>query len=817
MTRAELPAGTVTFLFTDIEGSTRLLHDLGADAYAEELAAHRRVLREAFAGNGGIEVDTQGDAFFVAFPTAPGALAAARSAQDALAVPVRMGIHTGTPLLTPEGYVGADVHRAARVASAGHGGQVLVSAATAALADDEALRDLGEHRLKDLSAPERIFQLGDGDFPRLKTLYQTNLPVPATPFLGRERELAEIAVLVEGDGPRLVTLCGPGGTGKTRLGLQAAGHAAEAYPDGVFWVPLAPLRDPALVLEQATRAVGSKNGLADHLGDKRLLLLLDNFEHVIPAARDVATLLSACPNVRLLVTSRELLDVEAEQAYAVPPLDPQEGVELFSARARATHPSFTPGRAVEELCEKLDNLPLALELAAARLRVLSPEQLLERLATRLDLLKGRRDADPRQQTLRATIAWSYDLLGPEERDLFARLAVFRGGCTLEAAEKVADADVDSLQSLVDKSLVRRSGERFWMLETIREFARERLAESRAEPDLCRRHAEHFLAFVEHAEHDDTETAEWLDLVAAEHDNLRSALEWSRDRGENETLVRIVAVLTDFWQYRGFLQELRSWLARAREADVAPSRARRRVVYAEAMQALHRDGDDARAAVLGAELRRDAEDAGDAEHVRLALNLEGTLAAEAGDFETARTHFSTLRDVSIELGDRDREAAMTVNLGVVATLSGDLRAGLEYSIAAAQLFREVGEPTGVSAALVNGGWSALGLGDAGGAEVLFREAVAIAGQLRLPPRLSLAVAGLGAALVPQDEAARGTQLLGASAALREQLGSSLTDPLEEELHARAVTDAAAALGEDAFATAWARGQAMTFDEIVEFAR
>src|SRR2546430_10335022 len=399
-----LPTGTVTFLFTDVEGSTKLLHDLGAEEYSRVLAEHRRVLRESFAANRGVEVDTQGDAFFVAFPTAPGALQAAGEALEGLAagpIPVRMGIHTGTPHLSEEGYVGVDVHRAARIAACGHGGQVLVSAATAALVGTDALRDLGEHRLKDLAAPERIYQLGDVDFPALKSLYRTNLPIPATPFLGREHELAEVCALWEDAG--LLTLTGPGGTGKTRLGLQAAAEAAERYSDGIFWVPLAPLRDSELVLVTAGQALGAKDGLAEHVADKSLLLLFDNFEHVMEAAPGLSELLASCPNVHLLVTSRELLRVPGEQAYPVPPLEPEDGTKLFLARARAARPSFVASDAVPELCARLENLPLALELAAARVRVLSPEQLVERLSQRLDLLKAGRGVDPRQQTLRATI------------------------------------------------------------------------------------------------------------------------------------------------------------------------------------------------------------------------------------------------------------------------------------------------------------------------------------------------------------------------------------------------------------------------------
>ena len=335
MTGSQLPSGTVTFLFTDIEGSTKLLHELGPQRYADALDAHRQVIRESCTRHDGVEVDTQGDAFFVAFPTAPDALEAAREAQDELALPVGMGIHTGAPLLTHEGYVGTDVHKAARIAAAGHGRQILLSSASAALLGSDGLRDLGEHRLKDLSAPERIFQLGDGDFPPLKTLYRTNLPIPATPFIGRERELAELGDFLGRADVRLLTLLGPGGTGKTRLALQAAAASAGRYPDGVFWVPLAPLRDPGLVLESASQALGATDGLADYVAEKRLLLLLDNFEHLIAAARELAALLGTCPNLSLVVTSRELLQLAAEQSYPVPPLEPQDGVQLFVARAKA--------------------------------------------------------------------------------------------------------------------------------------------------------------------------------------------------------------------------------------------------------------------------------------------------------------------------------------------------------------------------------------------------------------------------------------------------------------------------------------------------
>jgi hypothetical protein len=410
-------------LFTDVEGSTKVLHEMGADRYAAALADHRRVLRAAFAHHGGVEVDTQGDAFFVAFASASTAVAAAAQAQGELAaggLRVRMGLHTGLPLRTAEGYVGIDVHRAARIAAAGHGGQVLLSAETRALVDGDGLLDLGEHRLKDLTAPERLWQLGHERFPPLKTLYRAKLPVPPTPFLGRDGELRKVVSLLKRDDAAIVTLTGPGGTGKTRLALQAAAEASDAFPGGVTWIPLAPLRESGLVLETIANALDVKveatrplaETLIERLAGTRCLVLIDNAEHLLPdVARDVATV-SAAPGTTVLVTSRERLQLQAEHVWAVPPLVSEDGVELFKARARALDASFAETPAVAALCDRLDNLPLALELAAARTPLFTPEQLLDRVGERLDLLRGGRDVDPRQQTLRATITWSYDLLPP---------------------------------------------------------------------------------------------------------------------------------------------------------------------------------------------------------------------------------------------------------------------------------------------------------------------------------------------------------------------------------------------------------------------
>jgi predicted ATPase len=629
--RDDLPRGTVTFLFTDVESSTRLLHELGAERYADALAEHRSVIRDACVGEGGLEVDTQGDAFFFAFPTAPGALTAAAAFSKNLAagpIAVRVGVHTGTPFLTEEGYVGADVHRAARIAAAGHGGQVLVSSSTAQLVDLE-LRDLGEHRLKDLSAPERIYQLGVDDFPALKSLYRTNLPVPATPFLGRERELAEVVELLTADEARLLTLTGPGGTGKTRLALQAAGMAADAYPDGVFWIPLAPLRDQALVLATAGQVLGSKNGVAEHIADKAMLCLFDNFEHVVEAGPELAALVSACPNLDVVVTSRERLRVAAEQTYPVPPLAKSDGEALFLMRARAVDPAFSPSEPMRELCMRLDELPLALELAAARTALFSPEQLLTKLSQRLDLLKGDRDADPRQQTLRATIEWSYDLLSEDEQSLFRRLAVFSGGCTYETAEHIVDADPDTLQSLLDKSLLRkrdsRAGPRYWMLETVREYAADAL-EASGEADAIRlRHAKHFLALADEGTFVVMD-ATWVDRMDADLDNVRAALDFAAATGQKDRVLTATAHMNDFWFIRGYLSEARVRFEAALAAESEHSAAQCYALIAASRTAVIA-GDDATARQHLDEARVIADSLGDPYLTALARLQDAWLIAE----------------------------------------------------------------------------------------------------------------------------------------------------------------------------------------------
>jgi predicted ATPase/class 3 adenylate cyclase len=562
--RQDLPRGTVTFLFTDIEGSTRLLRELGPERYAEALADHRRVLRDAFVAEGGVEVDTQGDAFFVAFPTAAGAAASARVGQRALApgpIAVRMGLHTGTPTVAAEGYVGIDVHRGARVAALAHGGQVIVSASTAALLEDEPLRDLGRHRLKDFDAPARLFQLGVAEFPPLRTPGAVDLPTPATHFLGRERELFEAATHWLDREPRVLTIVGPGGTGKTRFSIELARFLAEDADGGTVFVPLAPVRDPTLVVPLIAERLGatgdSPAAIATRIGEKRTHVVLDNLEQLLPdAARALAELLAAAPALRIVATSREPLRIAGESEFDLPPMDESDAVTLFIERARAVRADVGDSPAVHELIRRLDGLPLAIELAAARVKLLGPEQLLERIAQRLDLLKGGRDADERHATLRTTIAWSYGLLDDDEQQLFARLAVFRGGSTLEAAEAVCGSDLDTLASLLDKSLVRRrtdanGDERFWMLETIREFARERLDASGEEGARRRLQTDWLLELADRAGTRATVgvPGKWdVDLVAPEIDNVRAVLDWAAEHDPERGLA-LAASLEGFWLVR----------------------------------------------------------------------------------------------------------------------------------------------------------------------------------------------------------------------------------------------------------------------------
>jgi predicted ATPase/class 3 adenylate cyclase len=697
--RPELPTGTVTFLFTDIAGSTRLLHELGPAAYIEALAEHRRIVREAAAANGGVEVDTQGDAFFIAFPTAGGAAAAAQAARERLAegpIRVRMGLHTGVPTQTDEGYVGLEVHRGARIAALACGEQILVSAETAALLGSEPLRDLGHHRLKDFDGAVVLYQLGDRDFPPLRTPGSVALPAPATRFMGREQELFDAVSLVYERDPRVLTVLGPGGTGKTRFAIELARLLADDAQGGTVFVPLAPLRDAEFVLPAVADRLGASSpdptAIAARVGERRTHVVCDNLEQLLPAAASpLAELVAAAPALRLFATSREALRVQGEAELDLPPLVRDEAVALFCERARAVRPGVTATDTVAKLCDRLDRLPLALELAAARTKLLAPEALLERLADRLDALKGTRDAEERHATLRATISWSHDLLDEREQHLFARLGVFRGGCTLETAEIVCDADLDTLASLLDKSLLRRrtgsrGEDRYWMLETIREFAVERLHESGAEADVRRRHAQRMLGIARGAHLSEHDAELDVEVGLAEREDLRAALDWAEANDPSFGLELAVSV-QNLWIASGPKEGMERIERLLDGAAAIPKELRAKALRAYAATS-DMSGHNQQAERLLRESQRLFEELGDEEGLGSVEHMLAVSAWRREDWERMRE----LTEHSLDLARGRFGHLETSNywlLGQVALANGDLQQAIELTRQSADLARESG--------------------------------------------------------------------------------------------------------------------------------
>ena len=804
----EQPAGTVTLVFTDIEGSTRLLHELGQDAYREALAEHRRVVRAACARHGGYEVDYEGDSFFYAFASAAAAVSAVAEARLGLAsglIRVRVGVHTGEPGLDPPKYVGLDVHRAARIMGAAHGGQVLLSQTTRALVEVEAT-ELGEHRLKDIDEPVRLFQLGAEAFPPLKTISNTNLPRPASSFVGRAAEVEEIVSLLRA-GTRLLTLTGPGGSGKTRLAIEAAAELGPELKAGVFWVGLASLRDPALLSATIAETLGAKHGLANHIGERELMLVLDNLEQVIEAAPELSALVEACPNLRLLVTSRELLRVRGETEFSVPPLAERDAVQLFCDRA-----GVEPDETVRRLCRALDNLPLALELAAARAGVFTPTQLLERISGRLDLLKGGRDADPRQRTLRATIEWSHDLLNPGEQTLFARLAVFSGGWTLEAAERICDADPETLGSLLDKSLIRRREERFWMLETIREFAAEQL-----EDETGLRHAEWCLAFAEEAEPELAGAAQavWLGRLDSEHDNLRAALAFLRQSGWTALEIRFAGALWRYWSFRGFLNEGQDRL----EEILAPvgnafAVEHEKLLYGGAIFALDL-GDYNRAEELAAARLAISRAQTDPTLLASSLLCLGTVADAKGEHERASVLWSEAADLAREQGDKLILALTLNNLGWQAMYQRDdqtARTRLEEALA---LLRELSDAHGQARIILLLSGVARAQGRIDEAYALAHEALSLAHALGDKAVILWSLEWASEQAASDAQADRAARLLGAADAVRENTGHE-PYPEEQQQMELITTLLDAQLDKEQVDAARAEGHAMTLDQAVAYA-
>jgi predicted ATPase/class 3 adenylate cyclase len=862
-----LPTGTVTFLFTDIEGSTRLVQELG-DRWGDLLGEHCRIMRDAIAGANGIEIGTEGDSFFAVFGNAADAVAATTKAQRALAehewpdaasVRVRMGLHTGEGALGGDNYIGLDVHRAARIASAAHGGQVVLSDATRslterALPDGVSLRTLGAHRLKDLATPERLFQLDINglptDFPALRTLdaRPNNLPVQLTSFVGRDAEIAAASELL--DRARLVTLTGPGGTGKTRLALQVGAERLSRYADGVFVVELAPIADPELVISAVAGVLGVRespdhppvDAVKDAIRDKELLLVLDNFEQVLDAAPMVTDLLTAAPKLRVLVTSRAVLHVHGEHELPVPPLripDPAhlpqldalsqfEGVALFIERAMAVRPDFaitpTSAPAIAEIVVRLDGLPLAIELAAAKAKLLGAEAILGRLGSRLGFLGGgARDLPARQQTLRDAIDWGFNLLPAPEQAFTRRLGVFVGGWTIEAAERVCAPNAlgldafEGLASLVDQSIVRREesahGEpRFLMLETIREYAGERLAQAGERDELRRRHAAYYTEIAEAAEPQLTRDPEVIDRVARDHDNYRAALSWAIENDEADVGLRLGFALWRFWHQRAHLREGRQWLERLLALPSAIERtAARAKGLTGAAGIAYWQNDYPAAEAWYAETEEIYRELGDRVQLADALYNLGSMAALRGDMETAFGRLGEGTEIARSLGDDAIVSRFLQGDGYMSFMVDDLdraRPLLEEALALAvrggdRMELGVGHHTVAQVARLQGRLDE--------AAVHYRDSIRYWHELGDTASLTEPLQGLAAVAIAQGDIARGVRLLGANEAIRTRLGGGpppewlrLGDPL---------ADARMKLGDEAYESAWQAGQALTIDQAV----
>jgi predicted ATPase/class 3 adenylate cyclase len=867
------PTGTVTFLFTDIEGSTRLW-ERDAKRMQVALARHDEILTSTIEDHGGHVFKTVGDAFCCAFPTAPEALEAALGSQRALLeegweetgpVRVRMALHTGAAEERGGDYYGPPLNRVARLLSAAHGGQVLLSLPTQELVRDQApsevsLRDLGEKHLKDLFRPERVFQLLAPDlpseFPPLRTLdaFRNNLPIQPTPLVGREREVAEVCEQLLSPEVRLLTLTGPGGTGKTRVGLQAAAELLEEFEDGAFFVTLAALTDPTLVAPSVIQALGvaesgekpPEEALREFLRDRELLLLMDNFEQVLEATPLLEELLAAAPRLKVLATSRAALRLYGEHEFLVPPLalpDPAhvlppqrltqyEAVRLFVERARAVKPDFSVTNenapAVAEICVRLDGLPLALELAAARIRLLTPRAMLARLNSRLKLLTGgARNLPERQRTLRGAIEWSYELLTPDERTLFARLSVFAGGRTLDAIETICDPEgeldtLDGLESLLEKSLLRQEegvgGEpRFVMLETIHEFAREKLRESGEAEELRRLHAEYFLAMAEESELHLTgsEQVAWFERLEAEHDNLRVTLSWSLESGDVELGLKLAGAIENYWVYRGHLSEAARWLEQALErSEEVPAAVRAKALNAAGSLAIF----------LGSHERTDAFlqeaaalylELGDERGVARARGRLGHSAADQGDWQRAETLYRESLELGRELQYEDLVTTSLINLGWAALCQENYEQATGFCGEALALALENRNKTAVGAASTNLGWAELGKGDHARAAGLFRESLSQFRELNNPVDIAECLEGFAGVAGARGEGERAARLYGVADSLRESLGAPLL-PGDRPRYERHLSLARSLLDEAAWKQAWDEGRAMTVEDATAYA-
>lgn len=829
-TQANLPSGTVTFLFSDIEGSTKIWEQDPA-AMQSSLARHDALLRAAVETNRGWIVKQRGDGIHAVFAVAGDALEAALNAQRALQTEswrttgplrVRIVLHTGAVEERDGDYFGSPVNRAARLLACCHGGQILLSLATQELVRDHlseniSLRDLGEHRLKDLIRPERVFQVVapdlPADFPPLVTLDSrpNNLPAQTTPLVGRDQELAAIEQLLRRGEVRLVTLAGPGGSGKTRLGLQVAANLLDDFQHGVYFINLAPVRDAGLVVSTIAQTLGVRESggqalienLKQHLRDKQMLLLLDNFEQVVSAAPLVAELLAASAQLKIIVTSREVLHLRGEHEFPVPPLalpDPKQlpslkrlsqyaAVALFIQRAVAVKPDFEVTNqnapAVAEICVRLDGLPLAIELAAARCKILSPQAILQRLEHRLTLLtSGARDLPARHQTLRSAIAWSYDLLDAGEKILFARLGVFVGGCTLEAAEAIGGADAFAgIESLVTKNLLRLeesgTGEsRVTMLETIREFARERLEESESAA-IRKRHADYYLTWVDAVEPKlvGAEQVTALDQLETEHDNLRAVFRWAGEIDDYAHGLKLAESLWSFWRIRGHLTEGRGWFEKFLALATNDSAAELKETRSKALQGLgallRALGELDQARQVYEQALALSREIGESKGIAASLNSLGTAVQEQGDHRQALFFFEeslALRRTLVDNPSTQRGIAVVLNnIGGSWHCQGDFaraRAAFDECLAA---FRVLGDKHGIAIVLNNLGEAARDQGDYERSLNCHEESLALNHELGNKEGVAFSLTNIGEVAGLQGDFARAEKLTAEALALFRELG------------------------------------------------
>jgi predicted ATPase/class 3 adenylate cyclase len=890
------PVGTVTFLFTDIEGSTRLAQDLPGDQWSAILARHRELIRGAIAAVDGHEDKTEGDGFVAVFQRPSVAVAAAVDAQrrlaaeswpDGASIRVRMGLHTGDGALDVDGeYVGADVHRAARVAGAGHGGQILLSETTSALVTDELpagvrIQGLGEHRLKDLR-PERICQLViDGlqaEFPPIRSLDRqpNNLPTQLTSFIGRQAELAEATRLLAST--RLLTLTGPGGTGKTRLSLQLAADVAHEFGDGVWFVALEPVRDPGLVasriasvlglVETATRS--ARDLVVEWLGSRKALLVLDNFEQVIEGAPLVADLLRSCERLSVIATSRAPLHVSGEQEYPVPGLPvprdilalsdlqklnlPEaerdlaaagisqfEAVRLFIARAVAVRPDFTVTNenapAVAGICARLHGMPLAIELAAARVKLLAPDAILQRLERQLGVLAaGSRDLPERQQTLRGAIAWSYELLADGDRRLLSRLSVFVGGCDLQVAETVCGpateigAEIlDGLMALSDQSLVKAEeidGEvRFRLLDTIREFAAEQLAAGGEREAVEGRHTAAYLALAEAAapELAGRDQGRWLGRLERDHDNIRAALDRAVAASDGDVAIRIAFAMWRYWQKRGHLAEASRRLAAIAEQPWSRDDPvlRARLMEAVGGVAWWTAQRDTMIAAYGEALAI-WRSIGDKREIANALyndSFQYALVWDPAANDPDGVGFARMNealDLFREIGD-DRGIANSLwAIGNFRYFHALPDQGVDHFREALEIYRRVGEQTQEAWSLHMLGTAQIRLGQLDEAVMSLREGLRLfhgAGDIA---GIALSLDDLASEAAGRGNLPRAAQLWGAARATSAAGGVGLADLVELQVEFQNRPSARSSLDPAELERYASLGRAMTLDESVAFA-